>query len=292
VSGVAWALVAAVAFGFTQAMNRKSNQLVDAYRTAFGMLVAVETILILRALVTGEFALLAGAPVASWLYFTAATAIHFAAGWTLVALSQQRIGVARTGVLIAAAPLVGALLAVPVLGESLTLVTFAGVLLTVSGVAMVSISSGSTAVRGRGRPWFALLVAVLWGVSPQLIRLGLEGLDAPLLGLTIGLGCALAIHAVGLTLAGAWRRAPVPRPAYRWMALGGLTGATAMGAQWISFDLTTVAIALTVQQLATIVVVALVPVMFHEPLERINLLLLVGGAAMLAGSAIVVLAGN
>jgi len=292
VSGVAWALVAAVCFGFTQAMNRKSNQLVDAYRTAFGMLVAVEILLIARALITAEFSVLAGAPVSSWLYFSAATFIHFVAGWTLIALSQQRVGVARTGALVAAAPLVGALLAVPILGESLTFLTLLGVLVTVGGVAMVSFSSASQKTLGWRMPWFALTVAVLWGTTPQLIRLGLQGLDAPLLGLTIGLAVSLVVQAVGLTIARAWHRAPVPRNAYRWMAVGGVTGAMAISAQWISFDLTTVAIALTVQQLATIVVVGLAPLMFRDPVERINTLLLGGAAAMLAGSVVVVLAGR
>ncbi len=74
------------------------------------------------------------------------------------------------------------------------------------------------------------------------------------------------------------------------MLAGGLSGAIAISAQWISFGLTTVAVAITVQQLATLVVVALVPLMFHEPIERLNLLLLAGTAAMLAGSSVVVLA--
>lgn len=291
-SGVAWAVVAAVGFGFTQALNRKSNQLVDAYRTAFGMLVAVEILLIARTVVTGEFGSLAGAPASSWLYFSAAAFIHFVGGWTLVALSQQRIGVARTGALVAATPLVGALLAVPVLREPLTVFTLAGVGLTVGGVAMVSVSSASRRTEGWRMPWFALTVAFLWGTTPQLIRLGLRGLDAPVLGLTIGLGVSLVAHAVALTAAGAWRRTPVPAKAYGWMAAGGFTGAVAVSAQWMSFDLTTVAIAVTVQQLATIVLVALTPLMFREPLERINVLLLGGTVAMLAGSAVTVLAGR
>lgn len=291
-SGVAWALVAAVCFGFTQAVNRKSNQLVDAYRTAFGMLVVVEVLLVARAVISGEFSLLAHAPISSVLYFSAATFIHFVTGWTLVALSQQRVGVARTGALVAAAPLVGALLAVPILGESLTVLTLLGVLLTVGGVAMVSFSSTARKTLGWQMPWFALTVAVLWGTTPQLIRLGLQGLDAPLLGLTIGLAMSLVVQAAGLTIARAWQRAPVPPHAYGWMAVGGVTGAMAISAQWISFDLTTVAIALTVQQLATIVVVGLAPVMFRDTIERVNTLLLGGAAAMLAGSAVVVLAGR
>lgn len=291
-SGVAWALVAALCFGFTQALNRKSNLLVDAYRTAFGMLVVVEVLLVARALISGEFSLLAQAPFSSVLYFSAATFIHFVAGWTLVALSQQRVGVARTGALVAAAPLVGALLAVPILGESLTFVTLLGVLLTVGGVALVSFSSASQKIVGWQMPWFALSVAVLWGTTPQLIRLGLQGFDAPLLGLTIGLAVSLVVQAGALTIARAWHRTPVPKNAYGWMAVGGVTGAMAISAQWISFDLTTVAIALTVQQLATIVVVGLTPLMFRDPVERINTLLLGGAVAMLAGSAVVVLAGR
>ena len=48
-AGVVWALVAAVGFGLTQTVNRKANLLTDAYRTAFGLLVAVEVVLIVRA---------------------------------------------------------------------------------------------------------------------------------------------------------------------------------------------------------------------------------------------------
>ena len=61
-SGVAWALVAAGAFAVTQIFNRKSNQLIDAYRTAFGLLAAAAVVLVVRAIATGEFALLAQRP--------------------------------------------------------------------------------------------------------------------------------------------------------------------------------------------------------------------------------------
>ncbi len=288
--GVAWALVAALGFGVTQTMNRKSNQLVDAFRTAFGLLVAVEVLLVARGLVAGEFAMLGEAPVASLAYFVGSALLHYVLGWTLLALSQQRIGVARTGALVAAAPLVGTILAAFVLDEPFSALTLGGVVLTVAGVGMVSMSGAVRGSRRWAAPWHALAVAALWGISPQFIRLGLRGLDAPVLGLTIGLGISLVVFFFGLTAAGAWRRQSAPVAAYRWMLAGGLSGAIAISAQWISFGLTTVAVAITVQQLATLVVVALVPLMFHEPIERLNLLLLAGTAAMLAGSSVVVLA--
>ena len=76
------------------------------------------------------------------------------------------------------------------------------------------------------------------------------------------------------------------------MALGGTTGAVGIGAQWIAFGLTTIAIAITVQQLAVLVVVGLAPIMFRSALERLNASLLIGTAAMLAGSVMVVLSSG
>jgi len=290
-AGVAWALVAAVGFGFTQTMNRKSNLLVGAFRTAFGLLVAVELILILRTATAGEFSLLRVAPVSSLLAFGTSAVIHYALAWTLLAFSQQQIGVARTGAVTSAAPLVGTILAAIVLGESLTAWTAVGVVLVVVGVSLVSLSR-SPLHGGRWRlPTFGLAVAVCWGVSPMFIRKGLEGLDAPVLGLTVGLGASLILHAVGLTLLGAWRQSEWDPGALRWMLAGGVTGAVGISAQWISFGLTTIAIAITVQQLAVLVVVVLAPLMFDAAFERINLPLIAGTASVLAGSGVVVWAG-
>lgn len=291
--GVLWSLVAALGFGLTQVSNRKSNQMVDAYRTAFGLLLTLELVLLARAAVTGELGLVPSAPIASVGLFAVATFIHFVAGWTLLALSQQQIGVARTGALVSASPLIGAFLAAIVLDEALTLAILGGVLLAATGVALISLSgTNSGGAEGWARPWLALTVAAIWGSTPLLIRFGLEQFDHPVLGLTLGLGVSVPLFAVLLALAGGWRRPPVPARARRWMMAGGGFAAVAVSAQWISFALTTIAVALTVQQLATLVVVALVPLMFKEPFERMNLRFLFGVTVMLAGSMIVVLSGR
>lgn len=292
-AGVAWALVAALGFGFVQAFNRKSNQIVDAFRTVFGLLLFVEILLVVRAVVTGEIGLVLEAPPAAIAFFGTATFFHFVGGWTLLALSQQRIGVARTGALVSASPLVGTLLAAPVLDEPLTVPILGGVLLAVTGVALISLSGGIR--NGRSvwvQPWLALTVALIWGSSPMLIRLGLEHFDYPVLGLTIGLGMSVPLYGILLVATGVARRTRVPGLAKRWMMAGGVAGAIGVSGQWLSFGLTTVAIAITVHQLATLVVVALVPLMFKEPFERMNLVFAVGAAAMLAGSITVVLVGR
>lgn len=291
-AGVAWALLAALGFGFTQILNRKSNLIIGAYRTAYALLMTVEILLIGRGLATGEFRLLAEAPLSALAFFAGSATIHYVAGWTLLAKSQEQIGVARTGAVTSVAPLVGTLMAAMFLDEALTPLVVLGVLLSIAGVTMVSMSRAPQALGRWQMPTFALAVALCWGSSPVLIRKGLLGLDAPVLGLTVGLGAALVAHTLVLSSLGGFRRGTWDSTGIRWAAAGGVTGAVGIGSQWISFGLIPVAVAFTVQQLATLVVVALAPLVFGRATERLNAMLLGGTAAMLAGSLIVVWAGN
>jgi drug/metabolite transporter (DMT)-like permease len=286
-AGVLWALVAAVGFALLQASNRKANRHLDAYRTAFGLLVAVEVVLLARSVILGRVGLLFSAPMSVVLIFGATTLLHFVGGWTLLALSQQKVGVARTGALVSAAPVIGTLVAAVGLDEPLTTTIIAGVLLAVAGVALISLSGAGSDGEWR-KPWLGLSVALIWGSTPLLIRIGLERYDHPVEGLTIGLATSVVIYAILLTLAGRWKGA-IPGTAMRWMAFGGLCGAIAVSAQWVSFDLTTIAVAITVQQLSVLFVIALVPFMFREPFERMNLRFFAGAAMVVAGACLVVL---
>lgn len=287
-SGALWALVAAIGFAFLQASNRKANQLVDAYRTAFGLLVAVEIVLLVGVAMRGDLDLLLSAPASAVAIFGVTTLFHFIGGWTLLALSQQKIGVARTAALVSPAPIVGTLVAAIALDEPLTVTIAGGVLLAVAGVTLISLSGGAPGTEGWRRPWLALTVALIWGSTPLLIRLGLERFEHPVEGLTIGLGTSVVVYALLLVVTGRWR-GPVPATAIRWMMFGGVCGAIAVSAQWVSFDLTTIAIAITIQQLSVLFVIALVPVMFRQPFERMNPRFFGGAILVLIGATIVLL---
>ena len=287
-TGALWALVAAIGFAFLQVSNRKANQVLDAYRTAFGFLVAVEVVLLLRLALLGDLGLLLAAPLSAVAIFGVTTFFHFVGGWTLLALSQQTIGVARTGALVSAAPIIGTLVAAVALDEPLTVAVVGGVLLAVVGVALISLSGTVTGAAEWRRPWFGLAVALIWGSTPLLIRLGLERFDEPVAGLTIGLASSVVVYALLLTVTGRWRE-PVPATALRWMAFGGVCGAIAVSSQWLSFDLTTIAIAITVQQLSVLFVIALVPIMFRQPFERMNPRFFGGAVLVLMGAIIVLL---
>ena len=287
-SGALWALVAAIGFAFLQASNRKANQVLDAYRTAFGFLVAVEVVLLIRFALLGDLGLLFSAPLPAVVIFGVTTLFHFVGGWTLLALSQQTIGVARTGALVSSAPIIGTLVAAVALDEPLTVAIAGGVLLAVVGVALISLSGRVPGSEEWRRPWFGLTVALIWGSTPLLIRLGLERFDEPVSGLDDRSG----LQRGGLRVAAHCHRTMAETgasTAVRWIAFGGVCGAIAVSSQWLSFDLTTIAIAITIQQMSVLFVMALVPIMFRQPFERMNPRFFGGAILVLMGAIIVLL---
>ncbi len=291
-SGVIYAIGAGIGFGIFQAVNRRVNREIDAYSATFLVLLVGTATLLTWALPTQDLELLSAAPVVSYASFAAAGIIHFFFGWTFLALSQQRIGAAATGAVVAATPLVGTVLAAVVLGEGLTLMVLVGVLVVVGGVATL------TAQRGDGRvvrsvPWSGLAAAISWGSSPIFIRWGLEGLPAPLIGVTIGLIAATVAYALGL---GVSRRRKftksIPPGTLRWVLFAGLLVAMSIAFQWIAFDLIAIAVAITLMQLAVPTVISVAPFLVGGAVESLDRNMLLGASAVVTGSVIVVLAGR
>ena len=136
--GAAWALFAGVSFGIFQAVNRRANQLIDPYRATFALLLVAVVGLGIFSAVTADLSLLSSAPVVSFLAFGAAGVVHFFFGWTFLSLSQQRIGAANTGVVTAATPLIGSLLAALVLDEALGPIALAAIALVSAGVILIA----------------------------------------------------------------------------------------------------------------------------------------------------------
>ena len=110
-SGIALAITAGVGFGLFQAVNRRANSGIDAYRATFGLLFIGTIALALFAGITQDVGELWAAPISSLFFFAGAGIVHFYFGWTFLSLSQQQVGAARTGATAAATPLVGSLLA-------------------------------------------------------------------------------------------------------------------------------------------------------------------------------------
>ena len=285
--GAAWALFAGVSFGIFQAVNRRANQLIDPYRATFALLLVAVVGLGIFSAVTADLSLLSSAPVVSFFAFGAAGVIHFFFGWTFLSLSQQRIGAANTGVVTAATPLIGSLLAALVLDEALGPIALAAIALVSAGVILIARRASDGGQR-LTYPWFALAASLSWGTSPLFIRWGLDGLPSPVIGVTVGLAAAASLYAVVLASGRTPTTAGTPPEVRRWILIGGILVAAAIAAQWTALDLVEVNVVVTLQQVATPVVVLVAPFIVGTAIERWTWRLIVGMVAVIAGSTMVI----
>jgi drug/metabolite transporter (DMT)-like permease len=221
------------------------------------------------------------------LAFGAAGIIHFFFGWTFLSLSQQRIGAANTGVVTAATPLIGSLLAALVLDEPLGAVALVAIALVTAGVMLIARRAGDGDQR-LTYPWFALAASLSWGTSPLFIRWGLEDLSSPVIGVTIGLAAAAALYAIVLVSGRAPTTTGTPPGVRRWVLIGGVLVAVAIAAQWTALDLVEVNVVVTLQQVATPVVVLVAPFIVGTAIEQWTWRLILGMVAVIAGSTMVI----
>jgi drug/metabolite transporter, DME family len=151
-AGVAWAAVAGIGFGLFQSVNRAALRGMDAIASTFLQLLVSAVVLVAASLATDDPRRLLAAPASALLSFAAAGLVHFSVGWTLLNLSQQRLGAARTSPLLATVPLFGVVLAALTLHELPSVPELAGVALIVGGVYAVELDrSGRRRRAGRLR---------------------------------------------------------------------------------------------------------------------------------------------
>lgn len=137
-SGALWSIVAGLTLGMFQLSHRRAGQALDVRRGNFILLLACLLVLMAASLLTEDLSKLFRAPIGAHLNFAVAGFIHFVLGWTLLSVSQKKIGAARTGSLIGVTPLFAAGLAALTLGEVISLQGLMGILLVVIGVYFVS----------------------------------------------------------------------------------------------------------------------------------------------------------
>ncbi len=290
-NGVVWAALAGLFFGLHQAFFRQATSKIDASRATLGILVVAGTLTTVLGLLIEDLSLLRTMGWFAPALFAVTGMLHFTGGWTLLGMSQQRIGASRTGIVISASPLIGTVIAALFLDEPLTSVILIGVLLVSAGVALIArerAPAGQIAARSK-IPWHALAVATIWGFTPVMIRRGLEDLPAPLLGVAIGMyGAAIA----GLIVVRSGLRPATGRSVRSvapWILLSGTIVGLAIASQWQAFDAIEISVAVTLFQISTPVVVFAAPLIGRAPLERPTPVMLGGMAAIVAGSILVIL---
>lgn len=196
-SGVLWATASGIGFGLFQSLNRRAIRgIEDPWVSTFLQLSVATAVLVLASLLSEDLSQLGDASGKAIALFAVAGVIHFVLGWLFLNMSQMRIGASRTAPLITLSPLFGIVLAAVTLGE----LPSAAVLVAIAPImigAWLLATRGSGDVRIERDSIFAFATAFMWALSAVLTVEALEGLDSPLLGVTLGLLAATA------TLAGA-----------------------------------------------------------------------------------------
>jgi drug/metabolite transporter (DMT)-like permease len=238
--------------------------------------------------------------------FSLAGILHFFIGWTFLNASQKLIGAARTSSLIGTIPIFGAFFAALTLAEVPTFLGLLFILLIVGGVYLVNdakvhqVPVPAAAGRAVSLPMapvqegkaigmrslrYGLAAAVCWSLSPTFIRYGLAEVDAPLLGVTVG----IVASALGYALVLLVRRSqgllgPVALDALAYKVVAAVLVALATWLRWVSLDLTTVAIALALSLFSVPVVNVLSPLVNGRDLERVTPQVWLGSGLIVAGS--------
>jgi drug/metabolite transporter (DMT)-like permease len=327
--GVLWSLAMAGLFGFSQLASRKGLRGIAVDQGTFIMIVVSTALMTIPFFWLGGPRLIQQSDPLSLAYFVLAGVIHFVGGFTLMNISIRNIGAARTGSLIATTPLFATFLAAISLHELINGPLVIGVLIVIAGVLLISsksINSGSAETKNepeqakdlrkaRGdilsfrypgtlefsgildqarESSFGLLAALSWGLSPILIKKGLQGLPSPLVGLTLAMASAGTVYAVILASRNRFR--PLlsklsDRPALWQTAAGALVGLGTL-CRWIALSFTTAAMVTTLSRGSLLITVGLGSTLLGRELEPVNNRVRLGAVFIVIGAVVVVFFGR
>jgi drug/metabolite transporter, DME family len=292
VTGVLWAAVSGIGFGLFQSVNvRAVRRLDDVYVSTFLQLLIAAALLLGACIAVGDLPLLADASAWALISFGLAGLVHFFLGWTLLNVSQDRIGAARTSPLLTTVPLFGLAIAAVTLGQMPGTAALAGIAVVVAGALVITDPRAEAGLRWQDSlPGVA--TAFLWALSPVFTVEGLEELDSPLLGVTIGLVFSAVAYALVLAATPGERRSArdLPREGVALKLVSGVLVALAIWGRWEALDLADVGVVLALNLLAVPTVLLLAPVIAGRHLEHVDARIWLGAGLVVAGSLILIAA--
>jgi DME family drug/metabolite transporter len=289
-TGAIWAAFSGLGFGVFQTLNRRTVAGLDAYVSTFVQLLVAGIVLVLASLATADLGQLGDASLAGFAWFGAAGVLHFFGGWTFLSLSQKKIGAARTSPIVSTSPVFGVAVAAVMLHESPSVAALAGIVVVMAGVYLVALAKlGDTSRPALRDALFGLCSALCWAISPVFIKHALEGLDSPLLGVTIGMLCALVVYAVMLAATGRRVGFAVGRVSVTFQLLAGIFVGLSVWSRWFALEDATVGVVLALALLSVPVVAGLSPVVMGRAVERVTPRIVLGSALVVGGALLLVL---
>ena len=288
-SGAAWAALSGAGFGLFQALNARALRDLDrVYASTFLQLLLAAAILALASLLTEDLGELGEASTWGLIAFALAGLVHFFVGWTALNLSQARIGAARTSPLLSTAPLFGLVFAAIFFADLPAWAALGGIALMIVGAYLVSDPGGGRRA-SLADSGFALATACAWALSPILTVEGLEEMDSPLLGVTLGMFAAALAFGILLALSSTPLRGGLGAREALWLKLiAGVVVALATWGRWVALDDAAVAVVLALQLLTVPVVLVVAPLISGRHIEVVTAKIWLGAALVVLGSLVLI----
>jgi uncharacterized membrane protein len=186
-------------------------------------------------------------------------------------------------------PLWGIAIAAVVYGELPPAEAWIGIVVMVAGALTVSSPAAMA-----GMHWsdarFGLATAFLWALSPIFTIEGLEELDAPLLGVAIGLVSSALAYGLVTLLASGNRTSPgdMSRTGLAWKMLAGAIVAIATWWRFEALGLSPVGVVLALMLLTVPTVLLLAPLFADKRSEAVTARVWIGAGLVIAGSLILI----
>lgn len=291
-SGALLAAASGLGFGLFQSVNvRALRATEDSYASTFVQVGVAALVLAAASIGAGQLDGVLDAPLWAIGDFALAGLLHFLAGWSLLNLSQQRIGAARTSPLLTTVPVFGIVIAAVTIGQLPGAIALTAIALMCAGAYVVAMRGGLESPRvADALP--GLGCAFLWALSPVFILRGLEGFDSPVAGLTVGLVVSVALYAplYALWRGGTRAWAAVKGSVGKLKLLAGVLVAVSTWWRWAALEDATVGAVLALNLLSVPVVLFLAPVIAGRHIERVTAGLWAGAALVVSGALILIAA--
>jgi drug/metabolite transporter (DMT)-like permease len=291
-SGALLAAASGLGFGLFQSVNvRALRATEDSYASTFVQVGVAALVLAAASIGAGQLDGVLDAPLWAIGDIALAGLLHFLAGWSLLNLSQQRIGAARTSPLLTTVPVFGIVIAAITIGQLPGAIALAAITLMCVGAYVVAMRGGLESPRvADALP--GLGCAFLWALSPVFILRGLQGFDSPVAGLTVGLIVSVALYAplYALWRGGTRAWAAVKGSVGKLKLLAGVLVAVSTWWRWAALEDATVGAVLALNLLSVPVVLFLAPVIAGRHIERVTAGLWAGAALVVSGALILIAA--
>ena len=216
--------------------------------------------------------------------------------------ATRTIGASRTAPVVSSTALVSALLAVVFLGETLTVVHLAGIVLIVVAVGVISRETarddGAADSLADAGAYLLLpvLAALTLGIEPILLKVGFAAGTPTFVGLAVMLSAAAVGYAAFVAV-----RDGLPSPAslagaagdgnLRWYVGAGVAGTLALVGYFAALAVAPVVVVVPILQAAPLLVVGLSVAFLPRRLERVTPRLVAAAAAVVVGTVVVSLSG-